>query len=150
MPKLFLQEVTKQTLPSFIQHHSVLFPVVYADPFYDNFITDSNYSGFFVIMGDYPIGVVSYKTASTNIGYIMTFGILANWRSMGFGRATLSMTEDIMISMNVSCVYLHVHVGNINGIEFYMRNGYSIKKCEQNYYKTILPPKAYMLEKILY
>lgn len=147
MAKLFLENVTKQTLPFFKKQHRTLFPIEYNTTFYDNFITDNSFFGYFITLDYEHIGVVSFKLFPGNVGYLMTFGISENKRRVGNGRRILLMVEESMILMNVKHVYLHVHSVNENGLSFYKNNGYVILKCEHNYYKTMTPSKAYMLEK---
>lgn len=147
MSKLFLKKVTTESLTIFTQQHRLLFPIEYNKLFFDTMISDTQIYGFHLVLKNQQIGVLSYRVVTLKMGYIMTFGLVHNQRRMGYGRQALSLIEKNMKNMKINSIRLHVQSTNYSGLEFYKRNGFYIKKHEINYYKTILPTQAYMLEK---
>jgi N-alpha-acetyltransferase 50 len=78
--------------------------------------------------------------------YIMTLGILANYRHLGYGAEILLKIITDSKNIGIECVGLHVHVDNRNALKFYVKRGFKIIGKVNDYYKKISPNSAYILE----
>ncbi|KXS10301.1 acyl-CoA N-acyltransferase [Gonapodya prolifera JEL478] len=86
--------------------------------------------------------------------YIMTIGVLDEYRRMGIASQLLSSVINPLCTLFplASRVRLHVHTPNIAAVRLYERNGFRIVKEEKGYYahnKGVEPPDAYLLERPL-
>lgn len=78
--------------------------------------------------------------------YIMTLGVLASYRHMGYGAEILEKIILDSKNMGIKCIGLHVHIENRNALKFYDRRGFKVLGKVDDYYKKISPNSAYILE----
>lgn len=78
--------------------------------------------------------------------YIMTLGVLAAYRHLGYGAEILEKIISDSRLDDMECIGLHVHVENRTALKFYDRRGFKILGKVDNYYKKITPNSAYILE----
>lgn len=78
--------------------------------------------------------------------YIMTLGVLATYRHLGYGAEILEKIISDSVKNGIDCMGLHVHVENRAALKFYDRRGFKILGKVDNYYKKITPNSAYILE----
>uniref|UniRef100_A0A1I8FDS6 N-terminal methionine N(alpha)-acetyltransferase NatE n=1 Tax=Macrostomum lignano TaxID=282301 RepID=A0A1I8FDS6_9PLAT len=82
--------------------------------------------------------------------YIMTLGCLAPYRELGVGTKLLEYVFEICSrDKNIDNIFLHVQTSNEGALAFYKKFGFEIVDTAYNYYKRIVPPDAYVLQKNL-
>lgn len=123
------------------------FPVSYREAFYDQLlaIPELTSLGYFA---DCLVGAIGCKTESNRL-YIMTLGVLSEYRRFGFGTHLLDWAIEKGISERMTEICLHVQTNNIAAIEFYKSNGFTIEREESDYYPQLSPSSAYYLVKKL-
>eukprot|EP00009_Paramoeba_aestuarina_P002668 CAMPEP_0201513406 /NCGR_PEP_ID=MMETSP0161_2-20130828/5464_1 /ASSEMBLY_ACC=CAM_ASM_000251 /TAXON_ID=180227 /ORGANISM="Neoparamoeba aestuarina, Strain SoJaBio B1-5/56/2" /LENGTH=154 /DNA_ID=CAMNT_0047909597 /DNA_START=51 /DNA_END=511 /DNA_ORIENTATION=+ len=123
--------------------NSVLFPVVYHQPFYDEVLKHPELTRLAFYNGDHMAGAVSCKEV-TEDGvkklYIMTLGVLSAYRERGIGKALVDFVLDLCKTRpDVKQVYLHVQTNNEVAINFYRKLGFEIGNIIEDYYKNVEP-----------
>lgn len=78
--------------------------------------------------------------------YIMTLGVISNYRHLGYGAEILDKIITDARNLGLQCVGLHVHVENRPALRFYDRRGFKILGKVDEYYKKIAPNSAFILE----
>lgn len=124
----------------------LLFPITYPDSFYDELLYDSTkVSYLFKCFGEI-IGVCSVNTEPKRFkSYLMTFGILPEYRRMRIGSQCLLILEIMLAkSYGIEKMYLHVLSSNIAAKFFYTRLGYHFLRIEDDYYRN-LPVRSALL-----
>lgn len=129
--------------------NSLLFPVTYKDAFSYQILFRHNNFGFIFYEGSCPIGLCTYQLNHYCV-YIMTFGILEDYRRIKYGSKCMSMIENHIIqTVGRVSIKLHVHESNHIGIRFYKYIGYYQVGIDHLYYSEMVPKTAYILEKDL-
>jgi len=78
--------------------------------------------------------------------YIMTLGVLAPYRQLGVGSELLSHVIELCHKdATVKQLYVHMQVGNEEGLKFYQSKGFTITETVTSYYKNIEPADAHIL-----
>jgi len=103
------------------EHHSVM-----CDPLV------SHYTGYASIADRIDDGhrLVGIATG-TDFGYVMTFGIHADFRRKGLGARLLQALFKVI---QCDYIYLDVHVANIDALRFYQRLGFQFDRALIGYY----------------
>ena len=119
------------------------FPVIYRDSFYEQLLVNSDLTrlGFFA---DCLVAAVGCKIESGRM-YIMTLGVLTEYRRFGFGSKLLSWVTEKAISEGLSEIALHVQTNNLVALEFYKKNGFVVEREELDYYPQLSPSSAFYL-----
>ncbi|KAM0676087.1 N-alpha-acetyltransferase 50 [Gurleya vavrai] len=149
MHKLRLDPVDIDEIDQFKHIQNLIFPVSYPPFFYKDLISSENHLGYFIKYDEKTIGVVTYRIDPVAI-YIMTFGILQNYRGYYLGSCALYVVEAFAIvnhKKNLMC--LHVNVSNRSAVSFYTKNGFSVNKIVKDYYVKTVPRDAYILYKVV-
>ena len=74
--------------------------------------------------------------------YLYSLAVDAKHRSEGIG----SMLLDVVLASTDNDVYLHVHVGNTEALQFYeSKFGFAKDKTIANFYRRLVPPDAHLL-----
>ena len=86
--------------------------------------------------------------------HIMSFGIYPKYRRYGIGTKLINTTKNIAKTQkNINALSLNVHADNKEGIIFYDKNGFKMKKRLVNYYqgtlKNAISQDAFRLEYVL-
>ncbi|ARF09946.1 acetyltransferase GNAT family protein [Indivirus ILV1] len=108
---------------------------------------------YFVIVVEHNNILIGYLIGEydNNNFNILSIGVQEKYRSKGIGKKLIGY---ILEFVKTSCNYitLHVHDLNKNGINFYKKNGFTIKKYIKNYYEgSFESPSygAYYMEKVI-
>ena len=82
------------------------------------------------------------------MSYIMTLGVLAPYRQLGFGGVILAhiLNHYRHFEPKVAFAALHVHTANTIAVHFYERRGFEKIGVVDNYYKKISPTTAFILK----
>ena len=78
-----------------------------------------------------------------NKNHIMSFGIDPLYRNMGYGKALINKVKEISLNKTIS---LNVQKNNVIAINFYIKNGFKVKKELINYYDNLDFKDAYYME----
>ncbi|KAI8366889.1 n-alpha-acetyltransferase 50, NatE catalytic subunit [Blakeslea trispora] len=82
--------------------------------------------------------------------YMMTLGVLQQYRRLGLGSVLLSyMMDYARQNPMITCLYLHVQTVNQAAIGFYLQHGFRIQQVVQDYYKLAENRDAFLLYKNL-
>ncbi|KCZ81256.1 hypothetical protein H312_01334 [Anncaliia algerae PRA339] len=150
LKKLSIITVDKYTIKIAKSLHITIFPVVYPDFFYDDFIETGNKKCYLINYHhndlNASIGTISI-VYHTNHVYIMTFGLLEEFRRAKIGSICLSLFEKYLISIGIKKIFLHVQVINKIACSFYKKCGYRKIKKEDDYYESLSNKKAYLFYK---
>lgn len=146
---LTLVEVNYMNIEIMKNINDILFPVRYKKSFYAQIISRPYIRGFLFKLSYQFIGVCSFKILK-NECYLMTFGVLQEFRNNGIGSKSLQRIEKfVLLNYNVTHIRLHVHITNKIAIRFYIKNFYQNYGVETNYYCSIDPSHAYVFIKNL-
>jgi ribosomal protein S18 acetylase RimI-like enzyme len=127
-----------------------IFPVRYSESFYKKLLKDVDKHPYIFLHKGQKIGVCTFHVnTELNSSYIMTLGVLPEYRRKGIGSEMLRRVEANIESYGVDRICLHVQSNNCGGMSFYKKSGYKIIGIEMEYYKKITPRSAYLLEKPL-
>ena len=123
------------------------FPVVYRDSFYEQLLPNTEYTrlGYFA---DCLVATIGCKIESKRM-YIMTLGVLSEYRRFGFGSQLLSWATENAISEKLSEIALHVQTNNLVALDFYKKHSFVVKSEERDYYPQLSPSSAFYLVKRL-
>ncbi|WUR03515.1 N-alpha-acetlytransferase 50 (NAT5) [Vairimorpha necatrix] len=147
---IFLEPISSHNINMARNINNILFPLRYSPSFYEHILGSTLSKGFFFKYKNVIIGICSFNIKNNTECYIMTFGILEMYRNMGLGSQCIKILEEYVVRQyRVTYLRLHVHTGNIKGINFYKKNSYKIIKIEEVYYKNIEPTSAYILYKYM-
>ena len=83
--------------------------------------------------------------------YIVTLGCLVTYRKRGIGTKMMKEVLDKVSHCNnkITSIFLHVQTNNEDAIKFYKNFGFEIAGEVPDYYRSLTPSNAYVLEKIL-
>ena len=123
------------------------FPVLYRDSFYEQLLANTELTrlGYFA---DCLVSAIGCKIESKCL-YIMTLGVLSEYRRFGFGTQLLKWATEKGLSEKLSEIALHVQTNNVDALEFYKSHGFRIEREEADYYPQLKPSSAYYLVKNL-
>ncbi|KAM0688236.1 N-acetyltransferase 5 [Conglomerata obtusa] len=147
MDGLILIFLNNSELETFVRMQNSLFPVKYQYKFYVDLIETYDQFGVFICNNGVYIGIASFRLDDDCL-YIMTFGILPEYRNCKLGSDSLKLIEHCAYRQHgKEKVMLHVNVANKVAVAFYLKNGYRVKKLVKDYYKNYIPRDAYYLFK---
>ena len=123
--------------------NSHCFPVRYQDSFYEQLLANSDLTrlGY---CSDCLVAAIGCKRESKRL-YIMTLGVLENYRRHKFGSQLLDWVASKAREESLSEIALHVQTSNLGAIEFYKRHGFMIIHTDENYYPQLTPSSAHYL-----
>lgn len=82
--------------------------------------------------------------------YVMTLCVLPAWRRAGIASQLfdwlLSEVKSHKDSLKITKIVIHVQFGNDEAVSFYLKNGFQIVGSQADYYKTLTPSDAHILE----
>ena len=152
--KVTFGKLTKHNKEQFRVLNYLTLPVVYSEDFYDRLTNYSRYSNLAYIK-DVLVGAISCRYEENeefkgmkNV-YVMTITILKPYRRYGIGTQLLEKAIEECKRDDVKQIYLHVHSGNQSAIEFYTKNGFTMKEEIQDYYQDLEPAGCQVLVKVL-
>lgn len=124
----------------------LLFPITYPDSFYEELVYDSTKVSYLFTHFGEVIGVCSVNTEPKSLkSYLMTFGILPEYRRRKIGSHCLRILEAMLMrSYGTKKMYLHVLSSNVAAKFFYARLGYHFLRIEDDYYRN-LPVRSALL-----
>ncbi|PAA53245.1 hypothetical protein BOX15_Mlig018463g1, partial [Macrostomum lignano] len=150
--RIELGDITQHNIRQLRIINQVVFPVSYTDKFYDD-ILENGELGRLAYFNDIVVGAVCCRIqseAGQRRLYIMTLGCLAPYRELGVGTKLLEYVFEICSrDKNIDNIFLHVQTSNEGALAFYKKFGFEIVDTAYNYYKRIVPPDAYVLQKNL-
>ena len=81
----------------------------------------------------------------------MTLGCLVTYRKRGIGTKMMKQVLDKVshCECKITSIFLHVQINNEDAIKFYQSFGFEIAGEVPDYYRSLTPSNAYVLEKIL-
>eukprot|EP01125_Pyxidicula_operculata_P011560 TRINITY_DN3787_c0_g1_i1.p1 TRINITY_DN3787_c0_g1~~TRINITY_DN3787_c0_g1_i1.p1 ORF type:complete len:183 (+),score=28.65 TRINITY_DN3787_c0_g1_i1:70-549(+) len=147
--EIALGSLTDKNLKQLKILNSLVFPVQYPDKFYTSLIANPELSQL-AFFNDVFVGAVCCrleKDSTTNELkiYIMTLGVLAQYRKLGLGRKLLEYVLNLAQKKGIKQIYLNVQTSNQDAIEFYKKFNFVVTGEQKGYYKNIDPPDAYFL-----
>jgi ribosomal protein S18 acetylase RimI-like enzyme len=145
--KLDFVQITSKNVGQVRLLNSKCFPIQYKEAFYEQLIANSE----FVKLGYYAdclVGTVGCKIESKRL-YIMTLGVLQNYRRYGFGSQLLDWVIETARREELAEIVLHVQTSNEAAICFYKNLGFHIERTEDDYYPQLVPSSALYLVKRL-
>ncbi|KAG2209459.1 hypothetical protein INT47_008302 [Mucor saturninus] len=151
--RISLGNVTDETLPNLVDLHSRVFPVIYGDKFYQEVMNAGELAKLIYYDNQYAGAVCcriepsKYANYTARV-YMMTLGVLKNYRNLGLGSVLIDhIMENARRATNpmITSLYLHVQTVNEQAIRFYTRNGFRIQAIVHDYYKLIENRDAYIL-----
>ncbi|KAI0775735.1 acyl-CoA N-acyltransferase [Trametes elegans] len=152
-PRVSFAAVTPNNLGTVRKLNSVLFPIKYSEKFYHD-IVQPDVEDFcqLIYYNDIPVGTmcgrVEVKDGQAKL-YLMTFAVLAPYRSRGIGSQSLKhliQTTAAHAKPKINAIYLHVQVSNDEAKRFYERHGFKEVGLYKDYYKKITPHDAWILQ----
>ncbi|KAI9254850.1 putative N-acetyltransferase san-like protein [Sporodiniella umbellata] len=152
-PRISLVDVTLETLPQLKELHKRVFPVTYGSNFYE-YVLNSGDLAKLIYYDNYCVGGICCRLERDQLGsftaklYMMTLGILWNYRSLGLGRILIDYILNVASRATnpfITSIYLHAQTTNEKAIRFYLRNGFRIEAIEHDYYKLNESKDAYIL-----
>lgn len=84
--------------------------------------------------------------------YIVTLGCLVTYRKRGIGTKMMKHVLEKVShcdTSKITSIFLHVQTSNEDAIKFYNKFGFEIAGEVPDYYRSLTPSNAYVLEKIL-
>jgi len=149
---LYLGPVHVNNVEQLRRLHEAVLPVKYQDKFYNDAITYSDQGTVkLAYFKDIVVGTVCCRVDDTEDGekmvYMMTLATLPAYRGRGIGTHLMEYITKKANEIGAKGIYLHVWTPNTEAIEFYKKNGFSIKETIKGYYKRIDPPDCHVLEK---
>jgi ribosomal protein S18 acetylase RimI-like enzyme len=132
------------------------FPVRYTDKFYTEIPTLLPEFAQFAYFGGLAVGAICGRlepiagSADANKLYVMTIGVLNEYRQRGVGRKLLDLLlVNASAKPDVKVVYLHVQTSNAAALAFYSAAGFETLGRLENYYTKIAPSDCFVLAKVL-
>lgn len=131
--EIIVQECEAEDMATFINYNRIMFPFV---PDNINSIYNSSHLiNLIFTFNDEIIGISSVTIKSKNTLYFYTFGIVLQYRGMGYGKMILKQIESYFQSFyKISIFTLHCKYNNEMIKTFYEKNYYVLDRIEQNYY----------------
>jgi ribosomal protein S18 acetylase RimI-like enzyme len=126
-------------------------PVKYGTAFYQRLALENTQNSKFcyyndIIIGAYTARVEDYKGEKR--AYILTFGVLPAYRKQGIGYLLMeSLEQAVKEQKEVAALYLHMHVKNEGGKQFYEKCGFIVEERLENYYTDLEEPHSFILVK---
>ncbi|KAJ3356582.1 N-alpha-acetyltransferase 50 [Kappamyces sp. JEL0680] len=166
-----LLTICQDNIGAFRDLNLALFPVIYHEKFYRdvlyNYPVPLSRIGWLVVLtaayqNGRAVGAISCRKETKEglvQAYIMTIGILEQYRRVGLGkRRDLRSGSHLLRRILQACdkdptidrVCLHVHVSNATALAFYARHGFEIDSRIDSYYEKHIgvdPPDAFLLKK---
>ncbi|KAI9003578.1 acyl-CoA N-acyltransferase [Gaertneriomyces semiglobifer] len=173
LPSVVLQTINYDNICYLRQINSLVFPVKYADSFYRDVLGKHPPElSWLAYHSNTPVGAIccrkeelveppnptlnspSPKSAGAPLRiYIMTVGVLTNYRRYRIGSMLLEHIEgQARADERVQHICLHVQTTNTAAIQFYERHGFTSWALCRDYYKHnkgVEPPHALFLVKVL-
>ena len=152
--RLLLRPIDSNNVGTLRVLNRAILPVQYKDKFYRDVITypeevrqmaykDAN------VVGGLACRVEGHPSGEGKRLYIMTLGVLAAYRGLQVGTQLLEHVLDHAAKKmhEVVEVYLHVHTGNQDAIDFYSKFGFVQTEVKKGYYtaRNVEPPDAAVL-----
>ncbi|EFA77342.1 hypothetical protein PPL_12553 [Heterostelium album PN500] len=135
-----LGDLTDKNIGQLKLLNSSVLPVSYDEKFYNKLLQPNGFITKLAYFNDIVVGAVSCRidqAGNEQSLYIMTFCVLAKYRSLGIGKKLLEFVEQTCKN-TYSKITLHVQI-NSEAIEFYKKYGFTIDSTISNYYRDIEP-----------
>ncbi|ELA47635.1 hypothetical protein VCUG_00836 [Vavraia culicis subsp. floridensis] len=127
-----------------------IFPIKYKNEYYQDLLTNKDKHSFLFIYNNEYIGEASYDLCHVKKRcYLMTLGVVNEYRSHGLGSQILSFVENMVRGERVERIYLHVQLKNMVASRFYLKWSYRVVKIEKDYYTKLDSQCAIVLCKYL-
>jgi len=107
------------------------------------FLNDPMYIIYKCVLKNVIIGYVIIEICSNSRIHIMSIAISNEYRRRGFGSNILMFLRNKFENYTIS---LYVQVENKQAVQFYVKNGFKIKKKIENYYNELEYKDAYYCE----
>ncbi|WFC96833.1 N-terminal methionine N(alpha)-acetyltransferase NatE [Malassezia brasiliensis] len=155
-----LTDLTPNNLGQLRMLNAKLFPIAYSEQVYRDVLAEEVRPVCKLgLYNDIPVGnvccrVEEGKDVAHCKVYIMTLGVLPAYRHLGLGSAMLRHVLEQAPTggkyddgRKVEAVYLHVHTANEAAKQFYEQFGFQVTETVPDYFKTLEPRSAWLLEK---
>lgn len=140
--------VNKENLENLQEIDKKIFPIKYRITHYNNLLSKDNEYAWLFEVDNAIIGQATYRMIENNtICYLMTIGVLPNFRQRGYGSQILQFIEQKLGYLRTEKIYLHVKLKNASAHGFYIKNDYKIMRIDKNYYKKMKNPEAVLFSK---
>lgn len=164
-------DVTEKNVGLMRVLNQALYPVKYADSFYQDILATQDFTQFganlwqgapgagatscaihplrcaAVYLRDLLVGAICSRLEpqedQTFKLYILTLGVLEPYRRLGLGSRMLThICNKTSEQPDIKQIYLHVQVGNDAARLFYKAHGFTEGKLVENYYRDVAPAGA--------
>ncbi|RLV95462.1 N-terminal acetyltransferase A complex subunit NAT5 [Spathaspora sp. JA1] len=164
-----LDDLTVNNLGTFKKINEVTLPSRYDSNWYKEALSTTNQITKLAFYAEIPVGAIKAKAFNNthkinslssllqfqlpsknvpNAMYIESFAVLEKYRGLGIGSKLLEFIIDETKKRFIHEIIIHVHVDNVDAVEWYLKKGF-VKKEEivQDYYKDLdlNNPNAYIM-----
>ncbi|CAM6002308.1 unnamed protein product [Sphagnum balticum] len=139
--KVTMGEVNDKNINILRKLNFETFPVKYSTGLYikiAHHYTEFSKFAFYndIVIGAYTVRLEDYKEKKH--AYILTFGVLEPYRKYGIGRQMMEYLEkELTDKSEAAGIYLHMHVLNVIGKNFYESCGFIVDERLDNYYTDL-------------
>ncbi|KAJ3261886.1 hypothetical protein HDU77_000699 [Chytriomyces hyalinus] len=164
-----LESVGAEHLDELKRVNEAIFPIKYNDSFYNSVLINRAFSLLALDSSNRPLkcmGAICCRrerngqpvsipaddyAPGLDYLYIMTIGVLGQYRKSGIGSALLmALIGRATADQTVAHIQLHVQISNENALSFYLKHNFRIVSQVRDYYvfnKGVIPPHAFLLRK---
>jgi len=157
--KVSLGTLTEKNVKLLKTLNAVCFPVSYQDSVYTEILTHPDYARL-AYFNDVMVGGVACRVEKREKRddklegkrlYIMTLCVLDKYRRHGIASQLVQYVLDkVKEDTDIEAVYLNVQTSNTAAQTFYESFGFKNVKTQENFYRNIDPPHAFVFFKPLH
>lgn len=124
-----------------------IFPIQYQENYYNLLFSSDFYYNILISKQNTHTGIASFR-AKNKHAYLLSLGILPNYRCSGIGKAVLKELENFIFGeLECNEIHLNVQSSNLKALNFYIKSGYTVKNIIHNYYEDTKDSSAYLMFK---
>jgi len=95
---------------------------------------------FIALIDNIPVGTIRVQIKEGGSAYISRFGVCSDYHNIGIGKALMNLIDKILISRNISRVYLHTASKYRDLVRFYYGRGFYTESIsnERGYIRALM------------